>query len=73
MLITLSGEKKEVKDKITVTELLKQEKTERIEYVTVSVNDNFVRKEDFDNKTLSDGDSVEFLYFMGGGSGSLQC
>ncbi len=68
MKITVSGEKKEVKDGITVSELIVEENVETPEYVTVSVNEEFVKKEDFETKKLSEGDEVEFLYFMGGGA-----
>lgn len=37
------------------------------QYVTVSVNDEFVQSGTFDATVLKDGDEVEFLYFMGGG------
>ena len=37
------------------------------DYVTVSVNEEFVQKEKFDSHELHEGDTVEFLYFMGGG------
>ena len=66
MVITVAGEKKEVKDGLTLPELIEQENVETPEYVTVSVNDEFIEKADFD-KALKDGDEVEFLYFMGGG------
>ena len=66
MQITVAGEKKEVKDGLTLPELIEQENVETPEYVTVSVNDEFIEKADFD-KALKDGDEVEFLYFMGGG------
>lgn len=68
MKITVSGEKKEVKDGITVSELIVEENVETPEYVTVSVNEEFVKKEDFATKKLAEGDEVEFLYFMGGGA-----
>ncbi|MDO4321285.1 MAG: sulfur carrier protein ThiS [Lachnospiraceae bacterium] len=67
MNITVAGEKKEVKDGLTVAELIVQEDVETPEYVTVSVNEEFVEKEDFSALTLKDGDVVEFVYFMGGG------
>lgn len=67
MKITVAGEKKEVKDAITIAELIEQEKVETPEYVTVSVNDEFAKSEDFKTQTLKEGDNVEFLYFMGGG------
>jgi sulfur carrier protein len=68
MFITVAGVKKEVADGISITELIKNEKVESPEYVSVSVNDDFVLREVFDTTKLSDGDIVEFLYFMGGGS-----
>ena len=61
------GGGKEVKDAITVTELIEQENVETPQYVTVSVNDDFIDKAEFDTYALKEGDSVEFLYFMGGG------
>lgn len=67
MKITVGGEKKEVNDGITVAELIELEKVETPEYVTVSVNEEFIDQADFDSCKLSDGDEVEFLYFMGGG------
>ena len=48
-------------------ELIVQENVEMPEYVTVSINDEFVASEDKATTVLKDGDSVEFLYFMGGG------
>ena len=67
MTITVSGNKKEVKDGLTLPELIEQEKVESPQYVTVSVNEEFIQKEDEEKFVLKDGDSVEFLYFMGGG------
>lgn len=67
MKITVSGEIKEVKDGLTIAELIEQENVETPEYVSVSVNDDFAKREDFATQKLQDGDIVEFLYFMGGG------
>ena len=67
MVITVAGDKKEVEDAITVSELIVQEDIETPQYVTVSVNDDFIDKAEFDTYALKEGDSVEFLYFMGGG------
>jgi sulfur carrier protein len=67
MFITVAGEKKEVKDGITLPELMEQEKVETPEYVTVSLNEEFVESEKKTSVVLKDGDIVEFLYFMGGG------
>lgn len=67
MTITVAGNKKEVKDGLTLPELIAQENVETPEYVTVSINEEFIQKADEDATVLKDGDSVEFLYFMGGG------
>ena len=68
MQITVAGEKKEVKDGLTLPELIGQENVETPEYVTVSINDEFIETEAKETTVLKDGDNVEFLYFMGGGS-----
>ena len=67
MIITVAGNKKEVKDGLTVAELIVQENVETPLYVTVSLNDEVVENGAFESTTLKDGDTVEFLYFMGGG------
>ena len=67
MVITVAGEKKEVKDGLTLPELIVQENVEMPEYVTVSINDEFVASEDKATTIFKDGDTIEFLYFMGGG------
>ena len=63
MTITVAGNKKEVADNLTVAQLI----IETPEYVTVTINDEFVKSGTFEETTLKDGDVVEFLYFMGGG------
>ena len=67
MIITVAGIKKEVADGLTVAQLIEAENVETPQYVTVSVNDEFVDSGAFASTVLRDGDSVEFLYFMGGG------
>ena len=34
----------------------------------MTINDEFVESGQFESTVLKEGDSVEFLYFMGGGS-----
>ena len=67
MTITVSGEKKEVKEGLTLPELIEIENVENPTYVTVSINDEFIETAKKDSTVLKDGDNVEFLYFMGGG------
>ena len=67
MTITVAGTKKEVKEGLTLPELIAQENVETPQYVTVSINEEFIKKDDEAATVLKDGDTVEFLYFMGGG------
>ncbi len=67
MTITVAGEKKEYKDGLTLPELIDAEQVETPEYVTVSINDEFILTENKASTILKEGDTVEFLYFMGGG------
>jgi sulfur carrier protein len=67
MFITVGGERKEVKDAITLPELIEAENVETPEYVTVSINEEFVERANIESTVLKEGDNVEFLYFMGGG------
>ena len=68
MNITVSGVKKEYKDGLTLNELIELENVEMPQYVTVSINDEFVATEAKAGTVLKDGDNIEFLYFMGGGA-----
>ncbi len=68
MNITVAGVKKEVADGLTVAQLVIDENVETPQYVTVTINDDFVENGDFESTILKEGDNVEFLYFMGGGS-----
>ena len=68
MTITVAGNKKEDEDGLNITTLVEKENVENPLYVTVTVNDEFVERDNFDSTILKDGDVVEFLYFMGGGA-----
>ena len=67
MVITVAGEKKDVPNGLTLPELIEQENVEMPEYVTVSINEEFIATEDKESTVLKEGDNIEFLYFMGGG------
>ena len=67
MQITVSGKAKTVPDQLTVASLIEQEKVEMPQYVTVTINNAFVKRDEFPTRALSEGDVVEFLYYMGGG------
>lgn len=67
MVITVAGDKKEVEDGLSLTALIAAENIEMPEYVTISINEEFVEREKVESTILKEGDEVEFLYFMGGG------
>ena len=65
--IIVNGEDQEVQLPVTVSELIKLNKVFQPEMVSVQVNEEFVEREDFDTTQINEGDSVDFLYFIGGG------
>jgi len=67
MKLTVTGNAKEYAEGLTVAKLIELEKVEMPLYVTVSINDEFIASSTFAERVLREGDSVEFLYFMGGG------
>ena len=67
MKLTVTGTVKEFPEGTTIAQLIAAENVETPDYVTVSVNDAFAQNDAFATTTLHDGDTVEFLYFMGCG------
>ena len=53
---------------LNVSELIKQSDVQQPDMVSVQVNEEFAEREDWENIQLKEGDKVDFLYFMGGGS-----
>lgn len=68
MIIIISGEEKEVKEGVTVSEILVIEKVEQPDMVSVQLNEEFVERDHFSTTVLKQGDEIDFLYFMGGGT-----
>lgn len=66
MIIILNGEKLETKSE-TILQLLK-ELNVIPERVAVEVNTEIIKRVRFENYRLHDGDSVEIVYFVGGGA-----
>ena len=65
--ITVNGEAQEVQLPLNLTELIKQNNVQQPEMVSVQVNDDFVDRNEWDALQIKEGDSIDFLYFMGGG------
>jgi sulfur carrier protein len=68
MKISINGDLKDfAKDSLSLGELIALQNIESPEMVSVQLNGNFVERGSFQSTFLNEGDSVDFLYFMGGG------
>ncbi|MBP3244207.1 MAG: sulfur carrier protein ThiS [Bacteroidaceae bacterium] len=65
--IVVNGENQDVQLPLTVAGLIKLNNVLQPEMVSVQVNEEFVDRAEFDTLQLKENDSVDFLYFMGGG------
>lgn len=66
MRVKINGQDMDVRDEITVRELLKELKIED-KTMAVAINLQVVKKEDWDSRKIKENDRVEFLTFVGGG------
>ena len=66
--IFVNGDAQEVNLPLNVSELIKQSDVQQPDMVSVQVNEEFAEREDWETIQLKEGDNVDFLYFMGGGS-----
>jgi sulfur carrier protein len=68
MKLVINGKDVQSKDNLSITELLAEQEVKMPDMVSVEINGGILRRTEFDNTSLKEGDKVEFLYFMGGGS-----
>jgi len=69
MKLKINGKEKELKPKtLTVIELLKEENVDMPDMVSVELNGEILDRDAFESQSVKNGDVVEFLYFMGGGT-----
>jgi sulfur carrier protein len=69
MKIVVNGEQVNYGESLTVNELLTEQKVKMPDMVSVELNGRILRRPELETTTLKNDDKVEFLYFMGGGSG----
>ena len=68
MKIKINGEEEVVeKESVTISDLLALKNVKMPEMVSVEHNGEMLERDNFSNTAVSEGDEVEFLYFMGGG------
>ena len=66
MQIQVNGERHELRDESLLSDLLK-ELSLALERVAVELNHQVVRRNEWPNTNLKEGDRVEIVHFVGGG------
>jgi sulfur carrier protein len=69
MTITVNGKEAQLPENAahTVESLLEELDVAQRLYVTVELNGEIVARPTYETTPVKEGDSIEFLYFMGGG------
>lgn len=70
MELTVNGKTIQCGVDLSVTGLLREQEVKMPDMVSVELNGEILRRGNFDQTVLNESDKVEFLYFMGGGSGT---
>ena len=65
--IIFNSKKEQIGGEITLSDLLKERNIKK-ETVTVELNSQIVDKNKYDDVKIKNGDKLEFVYYMGGGS-----
>jgi sulfur carrier protein len=65
--VTVNDEEQEVTLPLTLSELMRLNRVLQPDMVSVQINGAFIEREKFETTAISDGDQIDFLYFMGGG------
>lgn len=68
MKIQVNGTVQEIEGTISLLDLIKENKVEKPDMVSVQINGEFILREKFNSTIIAEGDEVDFLYFMGGGA-----
>jgi sulfur carrier protein len=63
----VNGKQTELSGETSVAKLLDELKVTDPLYVTVQLNGEILKTADFPSITIKESDTVEFLYYMGGG------
>ena len=69
MKLTVNGKPATIdaSEQLNIHAVLAALQVQQPEYVTVELNGDILEREQFDITLVGEGDSLEFLYFMGGG------
>jgi sulfur carrier protein len=69
MKIKINDAVAEIPEGLMITALLAQQKVKMPDMVSVQVNGEIVDRTAFASTQVRESDSIDFLYFMGGGTG----
>jgi len=67
-ILKVNGKEQELFDNLSVSGLIKLNKVSQPDMVSIQLNGDFLIRENYDSTLLKEGDEIDFLYFMGGGS-----
>ncbi len=69
MRLIINGKEEIIeKESLNITDLLEIKEVKMPDMVTVELNGEIIDRENFSKVYLKDNDTIEFLYYMGGGS-----
>ena len=68
MKLIMNGKESNLAEGLTISGLLIAQEVKMPEMVSVELNGQILKRSEFESTKLSQGDKVEFLYFMGGGN-----
>ncbi len=69
MRLTVNGKATETEAPV-LAEFLAEQHVKSPDQVSIELNGRILRREEYGGTVLSEGDQVEFFYFMGGGRGT---
>jgi thiamine biosynthesis protein ThiS len=69
--VEINGERREVEDELTVRELI-EKLSLAPERLAIELNRQVVRRADWPHTPLKDGDRLEIVHFVGGGSEGMK-
>jgi sulfur carrier protein len=71
-IIKVNGQVQDVEFPITLARVIQVNDVVQPDMVSVQLNGEFVQKDAYSTLALKENDEIDFLYFMGGGSGILK-
>ena len=71
MLVQLNGESREVRDHATLADLVSELSLEPAR-IAIELNKDVVRRGQWAETTLAEGDRIEIVHFVGGGDVSME-